>query len=135
MKARLALLVTMCVVTVLNACSDPTSLKANLVTSVDSLSLWALSGTPPAYPSAVSILARQAVRVDAFASFDVALDINDDGNAVIYPVKFVVTTPGATRSVGLQKVAGLFDSVAAAPKTGYETDSALVLVPGEVVAI
>jgi hypothetical protein len=135
MKARLALLATMCVVTVLNACGDPTSLKANLVTAVDSLSLWALSGTPPAYPSGVSILARQAVRVDAFGAFDFALDIDDNGNAVIYPVKFVVTTPGATREVGLQKVAGLFDSVAAAPKTGYETDSALVLTPGQVVAI
>jgi hypothetical protein len=135
MKARLALLATMCVVTILNACSDPTSLQADLATSVDSLSLWALSGTPPAYPSGLSILARQAVRVDAFASFDVALDIDDNGNPVIYPVKFVVTTPGITRAVGLQKVAGLFDAVTTAPKTGYETDSALVLVPGEVVAI
>jgi hypothetical protein len=35
----------------------------------------------------------------------------------------------------LQKVTGLFDAVTTAPKTGYETDSALVLVPGEVVAI
>jgi hypothetical protein len=135
MKACLALLATMCVVTVLNACSDPTNLQAGLVTSVDSLSLWALSETPPAYPSGLSILARQAVRVDASASFDVAFDINDTGNAVIYPVKFVVTTPGATRAVGLQKVAGLFDAVTAAPKSGYESDSAMVLVPGEVVAI
>jgi len=135
MKARLAFLATICVAAVLNACGNPTSLQATLITAVDSLSVWALSGTPPSYPSGLSIVSRQAVRVDAFASFDVALDIDANGNAVIYPVKLVVTTPGGSRPVGMQKVAGIFDSIAVAPKTGYELDSALVLNPGEVVAI
>jgi hypothetical protein len=135
MKARLALLATISVVAVLNACGDPTNLQATIPTSVDTLSLWALSGTPPTYPSGVSVIGRQAVRVDASATFDVAFDINADGNAVIYPVDMVVTTPGGARVVGLLKVPGQFDSVTVAPATGYETDSALVLSPGEVVAI
>jgi hypothetical protein len=135
MKARLALLATMCVVTVLNACGDITNLQASLPTSVDTLTVWALSGTPPAYPSGVSIVAGQAVRVDGFASFDVALDIDANGNAVVYPVKLVVTSLGGSRPVGMQKVPGTFETVAAAPKTGFETDSALVMAPGEVVAI
>jgi hypothetical protein len=37
--------------------------------------------------------------------------------------------------VGLQKVSGSFDTVLEAPKDGYETDSALVMAPGEVVAV
>jgi hypothetical protein len=78
---------------------------------------------------------RQVVRVDGFASFDVALDINADGNAVIYPVRLVVSTPGGGRPVGVQKVAGIFDSVSAAPKTGFEADSGLVMAPGQVVVI
>jgi hypothetical protein len=135
MKARFALLAAMCSALVLSACGNPTNLQANLSTSTDSLTVWALSGTPPAYPSGVSLVGRQVVRVDGSASFDVALDIDANGNAVIYPVKLVVSTPGGGRPVGLQKVAGIFDSVTAAPKTGFETDSALVMAPGEVVTI
>lgn len=135
MKARLALLAAMCSAVVLSACGGPTNLKANLSTSTDSLTVWALSGTPPSYPSGVSLVGRQVVRVDGSASFDVALDIDANGNAVIYPVRLVVSTPGGGRPVGLQKVAGIFDSVTAAPKTGFETDSALVMAPGEVVTI
>lgn len=135
MNARLALIATMSVVMALNACGNPASLKASLPTSVDSLQVWALSGTPPAYPSGLSIVSRQAVRVDGFASFDVALDINGSGTAVIYPVKLVVSTPGGSRPVGMRKVAGAFDSVMVAPNTGFETDSALVMAPGDVVVI
>lgn len=125
----------MFVVVGLNACGNPTNLKASLPTSVDSLSVFALSGTPPTYPSGIALLARQAVRVDGFASFDVALDIDAAGNAVIYPVKLVVSSPGGSRQVALLKVAGTFDSVADAPKTGYETDSSLVMTPGQVVVV
>jgi len=135
MKLRLALLATMSVVVGLNACGNPTSLKASLITSVDSLQVFALSGTPPSYPSGVSILARQPVRVDGNAGFDVAFDIDQSGNAIVYPVKLVVSVPGGSRPVGMQKLAAGFDQVAAAPKTGYESDSALTIVPGETVVI
>lgn len=134
MKARLAFLATMCLVVVLNACGDPTSLKANLPTSVDTLSVFALSGTPPSYPSGLSILARQRVRVDGFGAFDVALDIDAAGNAVVYPIKLVVGA-GGTRPVGLQKIAADFETVLEAPNTGYNNDLPVVLAPGETVAI
>jgi len=135
MKVRLALLATMSVVVGLNACGNPTSLKASLITSVDTLSVFALSGTPPSYPSGISVLARQAVRVDGGANFDVAFDIDADGNAVIYPVKLVVSTPGGSRSVGMQRLLAPFDSVADAPKSGYQVDSSFVLTPGATVVV
>lgn len=135
MKVRFALLAAMCSALVISACGNPTNLRANLSTSTDSLTVWALSGTPPSYPSGVSLVGRQVVRVDGSASFDVALDIDANGRAVIYPVKLVVSTPGGGRPVGLQRVTGIFDSVTVAPKTGFETDSALVMAPGEVVTI
>ena len=75
------------------------------------------------------------MRVDGFAAFDVALDIDGSGNAVIYPVKLVVATPGGSRPVGMQKVSGTFETVMEAPKTGFETDSALVMTRGEVVVV
>lgn len=135
MKARLALLATMCVAVILSACGDPTSLTANLTTSVDTLSVFALSGTPPSYPSGISIVGRQAVRVDGFASFDVAFDIDAAGNAVVYPVKLVVSSPGGSRPVGLLKVASSFELVLEAPSTGFENDISFVVVPGETVVI
>ena len=135
MKARLAFLATMCVVIVLNACGNIASLKATIPTSVDTLSLWALSGTPPSYPSAISIAARQIVRVDGFAAFDIALDIDANGNTVVYPVKLVVASPGGSRAVGIMKTSGTFEQVLEAPQSGFETDSSLVVAPGEVVAV
>jgi hypothetical protein len=135
MKSRLVLLATICVAAVLNGCGDPTNIKAQLPTFVDTLSVWALSGTPPTYPSGVSIPGRQIVTVNANAAFDVALDINSAGQPVIYPVRLVVSTPGGGRPVGLQKVAGTFESVVAAPSTGYETDTALVVTAGETIAV
>jgi len=135
MKARLAVLATMCVAVVLSACGDPTNLKANLLNSVDTLFVYALTGTPPSYPSGVSIVASQAVRVDGFAGFDVALDIDAAGRPVVYPVKLVVASPGTARPVGLQKVAAPFAAVLEAPSAGYNTDASVVLAPGETVVI
>ncbi len=135
MKTRLAILATMCVAVVLNACGDPTSLRATAFTTVDTLSVFALTGTPPSYPSGISILAGQAVRVDGFASFDVALDIDAAGQAVVYPVKLVVSSPNGSRAVGLQKVAGSFETVLEAPRTGYENNASFVLAPGATIVI
>jgi len=125
----------MSVVVGLNACGNPTNLKANLLTSVDSLFLYALSGTPPTYPSGISLIARQSVRVDGFASFDVALDIDAAGKPVIFPVKLVVSSPGGSRPVSMLKVQGTFEQVVEAPKSGFEADSSLSLAFGEVVVI
>jgi hypothetical protein len=133
MKARLALIATTCVAAVISACGDPTSVKATFATSVDTLSVFALSGTPPAYPSGVNIVAARPVRVDGFADFDVAFDIDNAGNAVVYPVKLIVA--GGARSVGMQKVPGTFETVTAAPKTGYNVDDPVTLARGEVVVL
>jgi hypothetical protein len=135
MKARLALLATISVAVGLTACGDPTSVQASFPTTVDSLSVFALSGTPPTYPSALAVLSRQVVRVDGFAAFDVAFDINAAGNAVVSPVKLVVVSPGGSRPVGLLRVPGTFETALEAPKTGYEADSSFILTAGEVVMI
>lgn len=125
----------MCVVIALNACGNVANLKATLPTITDTLSVWALSGTPPDFPSGIAIVQSQAVRIDGFAGFDVAFDLDRNGNPIVYPVKLVVSTPGVPRVVGLQKVPGTFETVLAAPTTGYEPDSGLVMAPGQVIAI
>lgn len=135
MKLRLVIIGTLCIAAGLSACGDPVNLKATRPTTTDTLTVYALAGTPPSFPSALSIVARQAVRVDGFGAFDVAFDINPAGQAVIYPLKLVVSLAGGARQIGLQKVAGPFDSVLTAPRTGYQADSALVAATGEVVVI
>ena len=135
MKARLALLATISVVVGLNACGDPTNLKASGLNSVDTLSVFALSGTPPSYPSGLNALARQPVRVDGNANFDVAFDIDNAGNTIVYPVKLVVNQPGGNRPVGMQLLTALFDSVAQAPKDGYQADTGVVVAPGQTLVI
>jgi hypothetical protein len=134
MKARLALLATFSGVVVLSACGDPTNLRATIPTFVDTLSVFALTGTPPSYPSGVSIVGRQAVRVDGFANFDVAFDIDANGNPVIYPVKFIVAA-GGSRPVGLLKLAAPFESVLEAPETGFDTDEPIVFAIGETIVV
>ena len=134
MKARLALLATFSGVVVLSACGDPTNLRATIPTFVDTLTVFALTGTPPSYPSGVSIVGRQAVRVDGFANFDVAFDLDAGGSAVIYPVKFIVAA-GGSRPVGLLKVPTPFETVVEAPETGFDTDEPVVFAVGETVVV
>ena len=134
MKARLAIIAAALTVASINACGDPTGLKASLLNSTDTLSVFALSGTPPNYPSGVAFLSRQPVHVDGNAQFDVAFDINADGNTVIYPVKLVVAS-GGSRPVAMQKISAGFETVTEAPKDGYQSDSALVAVPGETIVV
>ena len=134
MKARFAVIAAGFTAALISACGDPTGLKASLLNSIDTLSVFALSGTPPNYPSGISFLSGQPIHVDGFALFDVAFDINADGNAVIYPVGLVVASP-SSRPVAMQKISLPFESVAEAPKDGYQSDSALVALPGETIVV
>ena len=134
MKARIAVIAVGLTTAFISACGDPTALKASLLNSTDTLSVFALSGTPPNYPSGVAFLSHQPVHVDGFALFDVAFDINADGNAVVYPVKMVVAS-GSARPVAMQKLAEGFEAVTEAPKTNYQSDSALVATIGETIVV
>ena len=119
----------------ITACDDTDPFAAQLPTVEDSYTIFALTGTPPAYPSGLNTAARAATRVDGNANFDVAFDIDSDGNAVLYPVKLVVSSLAGDRPVGLRKVDGLFDSVTSAPTGTYPTDSAVVAGKGQVVVV
>jgi len=119
----------------LAACGDTNPFGAPLPTVADAYTLFALTGTPPAYPSGLNTAARAATRVDGNANFDVAFDIDADGNAVVYPVKLVVSSIGGDRPVGLRKVDAPFDSVTSAPTGTYPTDSAVVAGRGQVVVV
>jgi len=87
---------------------------------VDSVSLWALDGTPLTTPSAYSISGRVAVRTDQTTGF------TPSGEAVLLP----------TGALGLGKASGIllpakpFDSITVAPTTGYQDSTAVAVDSG-----
>jgi hypothetical protein len=135
MKLRFALLAMLLAVVGLGACRDPLELQANSETSTDTLTVYALSGTPPSYPNALSITARQTVPVTGFGGFDIAFDIDASGSAVLLPARRVVSSGPFVPQVGLQKVAAPFESIAEAPSTGYKVDSTVVASAGDVIVV
>jgi hypothetical protein len=130
---KLALALVACA-SILTACGDPNLLRAQLPTISDVYDVFALTGTPAAFPSGINTYVRTAVRVDGNANFDVALDLDAQNRVIVYPVQKVVTLINSARRVGLRKVPGTFDALTIAPSGNY-ADSAIVLSPGEVVVV
>ena len=119
---------------VLTACGDSKLLQASLPTVQDAYILFALTGTPAAYPSGLNTYVRSAVRVDGNANFDVAFDIDSAGRAVLYPVQKIVSSLSSARHVGLRKVSGTFENVTIAPSGTY-ADSTIVASEGDIVVV
>src|ERR1700704_3522135 len=114
---------------VIAACGSPLGLPGARTTLVDTVSIWALSGTPVSLPSGFSIGARSPVRTDLAVQFDFAFDIDTAGRALLLPT-------GALRlgqQSGLQISTLAFDSIRIAPTTGYQLDSAVVVHDSSVV--
>ncbi|HLA14967.1 MAG TPA: hypothetical protein VJZ25_08085 [Gemmatimonadaceae bacterium] len=135
MKFCLALLAMLSTVAGLGACRDPIELQATEPVFTDTLTVYALSGTPPGYPNALSLPARQLVSVSGFGGFDIAFDLDDSNRVLILPARRVVTFGQLVPQVGLQIVPGTFESVTAAPTSGYKVDSTLVASEGDVIVL
>lgn len=115
--------------------NDAFKYRPTLLARVDTVTVFALNGTPAVLPSGVNIAAGQlsgdtvimrptAVPSDGSTVFDFAVDIDAAGAAVIYPAPLVVRS--ATRRVGLQKSTATFDALTQAPSGGYGYDSVSV---------
>ena len=118
---------------VLAGCDDPTGFEATAPVATDTLSLFAISGTPPSYPVALDLFSVRPTRVETGMQFDVAFDIDANGNAVIYPATLVSTT--APYRVGVRDSAIAFGDLARAPGGTYPASEPVVLEPGEVAII
>jgi len=116
-------------------CGESDLLQATLPTARDSYTVFALTGSPVAYPSGINTFFRQAVRVDGNANFDVAFDIDAAGNAIVYPARLVVSSLAGDRPVGIRKIAGTFESILTAPTGKYSDSLAVVATAGDVIVI
>lgn len=117
---------------VIIACgNDPFAAKPDLDTLTDTLTVFALSGTPNAVPTAVNTGIPAAVRAEAGTGFEVVFDINSAGKVVLLPQQLIATT-GKT---GMQKVAGGFDDLLLAPAASYDETHAQTVSFGETVVV
>jgi len=103
------------------ACSSDLQLPpAALANEVDTVSLYALTGTPVGVPSAYHLEFRRIVRTDQSAAFDFVFDLTAAGAPV-----FVPTGPlGLGEGSGLRESPQPFDSITIAPVSGYVYDAA-----------
>lgn len=123
------------------ACDDPFALEATTETVRDTLAAFAMTGTPPAFPSAFHAGSGGVVRIEPDIGFDVAFDINPDGSVRVIPARLVSQTKlvfgqvTPTHQVAVVTPSGPFDGVTIAPRSGYGIDSLVTVTPGETVVL
>ena len=111
------------------ACEDPFALAdATRPNRVDTLSLWALSGTPVHLPSGYVLQTKTVARTDQTAAFDFAFDLGPGNEARLYPTDALRLTGRS----GLLITAAQFSAIKSAPTGGYEDSSAVVVTVGTV---
>lgn len=109
------------------ACKGFTSIDPSFpnVTATDTV--YAINGGPPNAPNAINFFQGLTDRADQGFGFDVAFDIDNNGNVVIIPSRALATSLSNPYSVGLQKASGGFESVLTAPKDGYRPDTSMTV--------
>lgn len=128
LRTLLALLVAPVVAA---ACEDPFDDGARLPNIDVVIESWALTGSPPSFPTALLVPQYTVIRADAAGSFDIAFDINAEGRLVVLPVSRVVSPVTGSRSIGLLRSFDNYSTIIEAPRTGWVYDSALVVNPGD----
>ncbi len=134
MRSALPLVLGASLVSVI-ACDDPFAAKATLAVQTDTLVAYALSGTSPAFPAGLNTVFRTVVRVDADHNYDVAFDLDAQGNVRLIPVQLMGGATTAGRRVGLQKSSQGYAALTIAPNANYVYDSVLVVKPGDAAVI
>ena len=110
-----------------NTLGPPIASDANII---DTVTLYAASGTPVGTPSAYDIQLNQRVRTDTTPLFDFLFDMTGS-TALLYPPGAL---PGLSRSAALQYAAS-FAGTTTAPTSGWNDSTALPISNGTVVLV
>ncbi len=113
-----------------NALSAP---KAQFPNTATAITVFALNGAPASTPAGIDFLSGAPALVNNTLQFNVALDIDSAGDIVVYPARQVTNGLTTVVSVGLQKINTPFADYTIATKSGYVTDSTLVVPVGTTV--
>jgi hypothetical protein len=102
--------------------------------------VFANTGTPEIYPSALSINGISAMRAtiasSGTAGFDIVFDLDSLNRIKVIPVKAFAVAPSLSlQTIGLQTVTSKFDSTNTAPLDGYTFDSTKVVTKGQTIFV
>ncbi len=108
-------------------CGDPFALpRAGFTNVVDTVSLYALSGTPVRTPSGYNVQFREPILVQDGGILDFAVDLD----SAYRPVLLSTGALRLGRGSGVQVTTLPFDSIKIAPAGGFQLDSAVTLEVG-----
>lgn len=125
--AALSLLAT------LAACGSLTRPKAQTDNATDTVTVYAINGTPVDAPTGLWLFGQQAVVISSGFGFDLAFDIDSLGQIKLYTVRYIAGGLATTaHTVGLQRYTGSFDALEKAPQSGYISDSLFTTKVGDV---
>ena len=115
------------------ACEDVTqSIDPTIDVAEDTLTVFALRGSPMSAPTALDLFTLNTLRVgDANALYDLAVD-TAAGAAVVYPSQLIDNDAPDT---GILETSVPFDSILAAPIIGYQDTAAVSLSIGETIVV
>lgn len=119
----------------MTACSGLTRPGAQSANVTDTVTVFAINNTPVDAPSGLWLFGEQAVVINSSFTFDLAFDLDAQGNVTLYTVRYVAGDLSAAHSVGVQKVSTSYESFEKAPSTGYVSDSLFSAKIGDVFAI
>jgi hypothetical protein len=119
----------------MTACSSLTRPNAQSANVTDTVTVYAINNTPVDAPSGLWLFGEQAVVINSSFTFDLAFDLDAQGNATLYTVRYVAGDLSAAHSVGVQKMTSTYEAFDKAPSTGYIADSLFTAKVGDVFAI
>ena len=114
-------------------CSDPNPLpKPTVSNAVDTLALYATSGTDVWKESGYSTAERRVVRLDQSTTVDFAYQVTPDGRHILLPGTLIGQAGTGGVSPGLQVVDSAFDSLTYARTNGYLSEDTVEVSVGTV---
>ena len=116
------------------ACGSSTGLPAAVFDNVvDTMSLYALDGTPLTAPSAYDIKANPpvALRADAITDYDFVFNIDTAGHALLLPTGAI----GLGKASGIRLEATSFNAITTAATSGYQDSTAVQIDSGSVLVL
>lgn len=119
-------------VATVEGCGSLTRPGAQTDNATDTVTVYAINGTPVDAPTGLWLFGQQAVVISSAYNFDLAFDIDPQGQATMYTVRYVAGALSAAHTVSLQRYSGAFDALQKAPTGGYIADSLFTANVGDV---
>jgi hypothetical protein len=117
----------------LAACSDANSIPdATFTNVIDTVVVYAISGTEVFQPSGYAMTQRSAVRLDNTTSADFGYERTEDGRDVLLPGRMLGHPGAAGADPGLQHTDLAWDEIVIAEINNYKTLDTVAVAAGDV---